>query len=144
MTNLERIRAMDFETLCYFLFGDCTPCPICPCYLCELDCDEECIDHFEAFVFDNIPKRYKDKEWRLAAAIFLAESTALEFSAFLQSFFDCACCARFEGRVEDLAFCSYSKECSEENCHKRIADWLSAEFDESDWIQRFPDPIKRR
>lgn len=141
MTNLERIREMDFETLCYFLFGDCTPCPICPCYLCELDCDEECIDHFEAFVFENIPKRYKDKEWRLAAAIFLAESTALEFSSFLQSFFDCTCCARFEGRDEEKAFRSYSKKCFKENCYKRIAEWLSAEFDESDWIQRFPDFI---
>lgn len=139
MTNLERIRAMDFETLCYFLFGDCTPCPICPCYLCELDCDEECIDHFESFVFDNIPKRYKDKEWRLAAAIFLAESTVQEFSVFLLNFFNCSCCSKFEksdreGLLHMLKFCD-----GEKGCVNHVAEWLSAEFEESDWIQRFPD-----
>ena len=139
MTNLERIRAMSCDDLFCFLFGDSKPCPICPCHLCELECDDECIDHFEAFVFENMSKRYKDKEWRLGAAIFLAESTALEFSSFLQSFFDCACCVLFDGSNEKKAFRSYSKKCFRQNCHKRIAEWLSAEFDESDWIQRFPD-----
>lgn len=138
MTNLERIRAMSFDDLCCFLFGDIKPCPICPCYLCDVECDDECIDHFEAFVFDNIPKKYKDKEWRLAATIFLAESTVREFSVFLSNFFNCRCCSKFEKSDWDdfsrFIFCNGRK-----GCIMHIAKWLSAEFDESDWIQRFPD-----
>ena len=87
MTNLERIRAMDYDVLFYFLFGDNTPCPVCPCHLCELECDDECVDHFKAFIFVNLPKKYKRKNWRLAAANFLTKSTAKEFSVFFAMFF---------------------------------------------------------